>query len=244
MFRYLRGHRIPMKDIIWLDECKSTNDEAARYLDDPTVKAVVAQTQTSGRGRLGRAWLSERDAGLYLSWITRPQFDSSLGSAIPLLAAVATGEVCWLYGVKVQLKWPNDVLFEKRKLAGILCEARGTPERWSAIVGIGLNLKRPANGCPKYIPANALDEISDGDINREDIAYALTERLDYWVKVVEKRGLEPVLSAWTQQGIPVGTPLVRDGVQGTFAGLDSDGALRMETTHGIETIYAGDVSLS
>ena len=110
-----------------------------------------------------------------------PQFDSSLGSAIPLLAAVATGEVCWLYGVKVQLKWPNDVLFEKRKLAGILCEARGTPDRWSAIVGIGLNLKRPANGWPTDIPAIALDEVSDGDINREDIAYALTERLDYWV---------------------------------------------------------------
>ena len=144
----------------------------------------------------------------------------------------------------MQLKWPNDVLVDGRKLAGILCEARGTPERWSAVVGIGLNLKSPEPAWPDDLAAIALDELTDDDVRREDLAHALVERLSYWASIVEDEGLAPILKAWMDQGTPIGTPLMRNGVRGTFAGLDSDGALRLSTASGIEVVHAGDVTLA
>jgi len=229
--------------ILWLDECESTNDEAVKYLHRTDVHAICATTQRAGRGRMGRSWYSSPDAGLYFSWIARPRFSQTQGSAIPLLAAIATAEVCQSYGAEVLLKWPNDVLARGRKLAGILCEARGTPTDWTAIVGIGLNLKPPADGWPTELPAISLAELGIREVSPHDFVEALLNRLGFWLNEVSHTGISTIISAWEQRGMPRGTPIRRDGVEGAFCGLSSDGSLRIETALGMETIHAGDVEL-
>ena len=228
--------------IVWLDQCASTNDEAARRLNDPSVHAVAARHQTAGRGRAGRTWHSPPGSGLYLSWIGRPGFSQSLGGLVPLMAAVTVAEVCDTLEVPVQLKWPNDVLVNGRKLAGILCEARGTPQSWTVIVGIGLNIQSPPDGFPPDVPGVALSDLSDRPLDTDSIARTLVRGLSRHLGDLGRPGAS-IIEAWMERGIPLGTPIRRGDTEGRFAGLTREGALRLETGSGIHEVHAGDVDL-
>lgn len=229
--------------LLWLGSCGSTNDEAWARVDDPAVRAVAADHQTAGRGRRGRAWHSPPGAGLYLSWIARPRFDQSMGGALPLLAAAAAAELVAERGVTPTLKWPNDLLVDGRKLAGILCEARGTPAAWTAVVGVGLNVRAPAGGWPADVPGVALDERAADPGPPRALAGALLTGLERWLARVERAGLAPVLEAWHRHAPPAGTRMRQGGVLGTFAGLAPDGALWLDTATGRRAIHAGEVEL-
>jgi BirA family biotin operon repressor/biotin-[acetyl-CoA-carboxylase] ligase len=228
--------------LIWLQRCESTNDEAVKRLDDPTVWAVGADHQTAGRGRLGRAWWSA-PGGLYLSWIARPRFHQSLGAALPLLAAVAVADALRVRGLEPQLKWPNDVRLQGRKLAGVLCEARGTPTRWCAVVGLGLNLRRPAEGWPVDVPAVALDEVNGNPPEARALAACLLPRFDALLARIPGEGLGPIIAAWERHGPTPGTRLRRGDLEGRYLGLAADGALRLETASGLQLVHTGDVEL-
>jgi BirA family transcriptional regulator, biotin operon repressor / biotin---[acetyl-CoA-carboxylase] ligase len=226
--------------VLWLERCASTNDEAARRLSEPGLRAVAAHTQTAGRGRRGRSWSSPPGHGLYLSWIARPRFSQRLGGAVPLLAAAAVAEQCEALGVRPTLKWPNDLLLGDRKLAGILCEAQGQPEAWTAVVGLGLNLRTPRGGYPPGVPGVALDVAH----SPAEVAAALLPRLDRWLDTVAEHGLAPVLAAWQNYAPPAGTRLRQAQVEGVYAGLAEDGALRLRDDAGrLHTIHAGQVDL-
>ncbi len=227
--------------ILWLDSCHSTNDEAAKHVASGEYTTVVSSTQTKGRGRLGRSWHSPPGSGLYLSHIVSPRFSQSMGGAIPLMAGVAIAETCEGLGVSVQLKWPNDVLINNRKLAGVLCEAQGIPSKWSAIIGIGLNLKTPPGGWPDNVPGIALEEVCEGPLELQIVTKELIRRLNGLLTQIEHEGTTPVFDAWKRRGMALGTRVRRGDVVGTFAGLSKEGALRIQTVKGMETIHAGDV---
>ncbi len=229
--------------LLWLDGCGSTNDEAWSRTGDAAIRAVAADHQTTGRGRRGRSWHSPPGAGLYLSWIVRPRFDQTRGAALPLLAAAAAAELVADLGLAPVLKWPNDLLLDGRKLAGILCEARGTPASWLAVVGIGLNVRRPVQGWPRDVPGIALDERRARCPPARALAAPLLTRLVRWLEVVEIDGFGPVLDAWRRFAPPAGTRMRQGGVEGTFAGLAPDGALLLDTPTGQATIHAGEVDL-
>jgi len=229
--------------LIWLQRCGSTNDEAVKRLHDPTVWAVGADHQTAGRGRLGRAWWSTPRGGLYLSWIARPRFHQSLGTALPLLAAVAVADELCARGLEPRLKWPNDVRLGGRKLAGILCEARGTPTRWCAVVGLGLNLHRPATGWPADVPAVAMDEVHEAVPEAQALAACLLTRFDALLERIPGEGLAPIIAAWERHGPAPGTRLRRGDLEGRYVGLATDGALRLETPSGLQLVHTGDVDL-
>lgn len=229
--------------LVWLHSCGSTNDEAVARLDDPTVWAVGADVQTAGRGRLGRSWWSAETVGLYLSWIARPRFPQSLGAALPLLTAVAVADELAAMGVSPMLKWPNDVQVGGRKLAGILCEARGTPDRWCAVVGLGLNLRCPSAGWPPEVPAVALEELDVAAPSAHAFAERLLPRLERLLDRIPGEGLAPIISAWQRHGPPPGTRLRRGDIEGRYLGLAEDGALRIETPTGVHLIHTGDVEL-
>lgn len=237
--------------LVWLDDCGSTNDEAWARAGDPLVRAVAADQQRAGRGRRGRAWHSPAGSGLYFSWLARPRFDQSRGAALPLLAAAAVAELVAARGLTPVLKWPNDVLLAPaaanggaRKLAGILCEARGTPRAWTAVVGIGLNVRRPPAGWPDDVPGIALDEaLPENTPTARALAGPLLDRLAGWLTTVERAGLAPLIDAWSRFAPPPGTRMRQGGVEGEFAGLAPDGALRLRTADGIATIHAGEVEL-
>ncbi len=231
------------RQLLWLSACGSTNDEAVQRLGDPTVWAVGADQQTAGRGRLGRSWWSAPGAGLYLSWIARPDFPQSMGAALPLLAAVAMADALVARGLSPMLKWPNDVLVGGRKLAGVLCEARGTPARWSAVVGLGLNLRRPPTGWPSDVPAVALDELGLEPPSPRALAEDLLPRFEDWLARIPGEGLAPIIAAWQRHGPPMGTRLRRGAHDGRYLGLAADGALRLETSTGVHLVHTGDVEL-
>jgi len=227
--------------ILWLDACQSTNDEAAKYIRNRQYTTVVAHYQTRGRGRLGRTWHSPAGCGLYLSHIVFPKCSQQIGGAIPLLAGVAVAETCEALGVNVELKWPNDVLVGDKKLAGILCEAQGLPSQWNAIIGIGLNLKTPSSGWPEDVPGVALDALCDAPVDPRSVARTLIRRLDDRIRALENEGTASIFDAWMTRGLALGTRIRRGELEGQFAGLTSEGALRIQTTHGMETVHAGDV---
>lgn len=229
--------------IVWLDRCESTNDEAWARADVPGFRAVASTEQTAGRGRRGRRWFSPPGAGLYLTWLSRPRLDQTAGTALPLLAAVAVAERCAEWGLKPTLKWPNDVQIEGRKLAGILCEARGSTSNWKAAVGVGLNLHVPPGGYPDELAATALSEHLQTVPTPLEAAELLVERLEWWLRRVEIKGMAPVIEAWSRFAPPAGARYRQGGIEGTFAGLAPDGALRLRVGAAVRLIHAGEVEL-
>ena len=133
--------------ILRFDSLPSTNLEAARLAGDGAAEGlcVVAREQTAGRGRLQRQWVSPQGAGLYFSILLRPQFDLSLWPLLTLLASVAVHdalrEAC---GLGTDIKWPNDILANEKKLCGILAETVETPQGRAVVIGIGINLTKHA----------------------------------------------------------------------------------------------------
>jgi BirA family biotin operon repressor/biotin-[acetyl-CoA-carboxylase] ligase len=227
-----------MTGLVWLASCGSTNDEAWRRVEDPGVRAVGADEQTSGRGRRGRVWHSPLGCGLYLSWIARPAFGPEHAGALPLLAGLCVAELANSLGVTATLKWPNDVLVRGRKLAGVLGEARIADGRMVAVVGIGLNLRSPPDGYPPEVPGIALES----SLAAIEVATRLLERLDGALsRLPTATPTASVVERWMALGPVPGTRMRQGNVEGTYAGLAPDGALLLETANGRVGLHAGEV---
>ena len=226
--------------LVWLSECESTNDECRRRLDDPTLHAVASDHQTHGRGRRGRTWFSPRGDGLYLSIIIRPHFAASALTALPLLAGIVVAELVGALGKRAALKWPNDVLVDGKKVAGILCESLVSGERAVAIIGIGLNLREPADGFPEGLHATALGT----PVPSITLAHVLTRRLLAHVdRLPVEDPLASVVHTWQQWSLPLGTPMRQASQAGAYAGLDREGSLRLLTDTSEVRIHSGEVEL-
>lgn len=138
-------------DVRHVAETESTNADVAVAARDgaPEGTVIVADHQTAGRGRLDRTWETPAGSGLAMSALLRPtQLDPALWPWIPLMAGVATAEAVARLGLVAQLKWPNDVEIDGRKLAGILVERIDTTDGPVAVVGIGLNVAMSAAQLP------------------------------------------------------------------------------------------------
>lgn len=204
--------------------------------DAPAGTVVLADEQSAGRGRQGRSWHSPAGQGVWLGYLMRPECSIEggvLGVRVGLAVAQALGEL----GVAVGLKWPNDVLLQDRKLAGILCEARwhAGGVAWIA-VGVGMNLHGPL---PADLAARAvaLDEVLPG-VTR----IAVLERL---VPKLHRLSDRPELSeeertTYARIDWLSGRRLVQP-VSGVAGGLGADGALLVQTTAGVERIVGGSV---
>lgn len=233
--------------VLLLERCASTNDEAWRCLEAAPAalpSAIVAHQQTAGRGRRGRSWWSEPGQVLMLSVPLRPQIPLSEASSLALLSAVAVADVCQSYGVRPWLKWPNDVRWGSGKLAGILCEARSRATDWSAVIGVGLNLRRPAAGWPLEVPGVSLEEAqAQGDLRVEAVGARLIEALEQRLASASL-GWAPILRAFEALSPPAGTRFTQAGREGTYVGLSADGALRLRDDAGqIQEIRTGEVQV-
>jgi BirA family biotin operon repressor/biotin-[acetyl-CoA-carboxylase] ligase len=193
----------------------------------PAWTVVTADEQTAGRGRQGRAWASPR-GGLYLSVLVRPA--SGWATLLPLAAGVAVAEALETYGLGVRLKWPNDVLLEGGKVAGILAEASSTASALDWVVlGIGVNLDAAA------LPEGVL----------RPLAATVLVRLTVWYDALEKREAS-VVAAWRARSVPWwGQPVeVAAGervLRGLARDVDERGALLLELESGaIVTVLAGE----
>jgi BirA family biotin operon repressor/biotin-[acetyl-CoA-carboxylase] ligase len=207
--------------------------------------AVLAREQMAGRGRLGRHWTSP-PGNLHLSVVLRPAVPAGRAAELGLVVAVAVAETldAWLPPAGTRLKWPNDVLVDGAKIAGILLEGRvavGTLA-W-AVVGIGLNLACAPTDAP--YPATSV-AASGRRVRPGAAARRLLGALGRCVALWQRDGLAPLRAAWGSRGHRPGDPIaVRDGeawLQGRFLGLDADGALLLETASGGRRITSGQMS--
>lgn len=219
------------------DRIKSTNDRA-RELATAGQRdvVVVADEQTGGRGRLNREWASP-SGGIWASTVLQPALPTAHVAVVTLAAGVATAKACHSVGVDATLKWPNDVLVDGKKLAGILTEMEGEADRVSwLLVGIGLN----ANIAGEKLPAEAtsLRELG-GDVDRRAVLQELLERLAELVATPKD-----VIPAWKNaagtlgQTVRVETP--QETVEGEAVDIQFPGALVIETEKGREVVHAGD----
>jgi len=201
---------------------------------------LVADRQTAGRGRLGRAW-GDGQGNFMGSTVVRLTASDPSPATLALVVAVALAKVVAIFAppVPLQLKWPNDLLVEGAKCSGILLERHGD----CVVVGIGVNLASAPD-----LPDRSTFAFADAGvaIDRDRFADALAVAMMDALWIWRQEGVGSIVRAWLPLGHPVGTPLrvSEQGIDGFFDGLAPDGALRLRRAGG-ETmlIHAGDVEL-
>lgn len=225
------------------DQIGSTNDEARRLATEgaPHGTVVHADEQTAGRGRLAHTWFSP-PGNLYLSVLLRTGQPAARTAELSFLTALAvadTVEALMPRQTRAMLKWPNDVLVNGAKIAGILVEQADQ----ATIVGIGLNvLQAPSNAAYKTTTIVANGGIASVDGARDIVL----DRLGHHLAVWRADGFASVRNQWLERSYPVGAAIRANAggqpITGHFAGLDLDGALLLDTPQGRQRIVAGDVT--
>lgn len=212
------------------------------------VALFVADRQTAGQGRRGRAWVSPPDANLYLSAARRFARPLPQLGGLSLAVGVAVVEALQALGVAgAGLKWPNDVLVDGRKLGGILVDARAEDGGSIAVVGIGLNLRMPADAAAA-IDQPWCDLAGLGhDLARDHVAAAVIGALVAAFAAFDADGLAPFLARWQAHDALAGREarLLEGGREtaGTVLGVDTRGALRFATADGERLVHSGELSL-
>jgi BirA family biotin operon repressor/biotin-[acetyl-CoA-carboxylase] ligase len=212
----------------------STNERARALAaaGAPHGTLVTAAEQSAGRGRQGRTWTGAPGAALLMSVVLRPPADG-----LPLAAAVA---VCEAVTPDCLIKWPNDVLVDGRKLAGILVEGR--PQDGWAVLGIGLNVTTREQDFPAELreTATSLAIAAPDGTTAEAVLASLLARLDARLR----SPMEEILAEWRRRDALLGRPVRWDGGEGTAAGIDADGSLLVDTGDGRVALNAGEVHLA
>jgi BirA family biotin operon repressor/biotin-[acetyl-CoA-carboxylase] ligase len=232
-------------DLRWHASAASTMDLASELAAGGASHGVVvgADGQSAGRGRRGREWQSPAGAGVYFSMVTRPSLVATSLPLLTLAAGVGVREgIRNATGLAADLKWPNDLMIGRRKLAGILAEGLGlgTLEQ-AVIIGVGINVQPAA-----YPPDVALRATSlEGELGRAfDRGTVLGEVLaGLWDGVAGlERNRGDILQAWRAASpSATGTRVEWDMKHGTTAGIDDGGALLVKTPDGVERIISGEL---
>jgi BirA family biotin operon repressor/biotin-[acetyl-CoA-carboxylase] ligase len=233
-------------------ELSSTSDRAKELADEGAShgEVVIAEAQTAGRGRRGRAWSSPPGRNLYFSVVLRPELPPMRAAELTLVASLAVCDALRQAGVAAGIKWPNDLLVAGRKIAGILTELAAEPDRvqW-VVLGVGVNV----NAGPDDFPAELRDDATSILIERGQpapralFAAACLTALEAWLDTHGENGFAPIREAWRQRSVTLGRSVVvrADGreIRGTATDIDDRGALLVATAAGEERIIAGDVQL-
>lgn len=189
--------RLPGREILWLETTASTMTDAARLAPAGCASGtvVVAEEQTAGQGRFGRAWHSERGAGLYPSIVLRLPLAADSVPVLTLALGLATAEaIARATDLACDLRWPNDVLLEGKKCAGILVQAAGD----AFIAGIGINVNQTAFPPEIAASATSLRLVSGREHCREDLLERLLRSVDSFVKMLLEGGPEPILRMFSR----------------------------------------------
>ncbi len=244
---------LPLGEVRYLDVTGSTNDDALAWLEDgaPDASLVVTSHQTKGRGRMDHTWHSQSEASLTFSLIFQPQMaDSELLSFFAPMAGLA---VCKALeqnlGLFPEIKWPNDVLMDRKKAAGILSEALWIGNKcMGVVVGIGVNIA-PSSMPPDVdlpIPATCLEMAAGKKINRWDVLVWIVEQI-----LIEKQsiGSAEFLQDWErrlaylEEKVQI-LPPTGSSVNGMVKGISPSGCLRIALDNGTTIeVEAGDVHL-
>lgn len=244
------------RKILYTSNTTSTNNDAKLIADfHPDGTLLICETQTQGKGRLGRQWESPR-GGIFLSLILKPEIPPGKVPALSLIVGYAAAKTLQSeFGLDAVVKWPNDVLINQRKILGILCEMRAELDRVAhVIVGIGLNANISKSQIPQNIrqrSTSILEEL-ETPIDRNLLIASLLNKMEpYYLRFLES-GLDSLIFEIEQLLAYVGSPVTIHNIafdyheteHGTLEGLDKEGRLLLRTPENqIRVFTAGDVSL-
>ncbi|MGH9971093.1 MAG: biotin--[acetyl-CoA-carboxylase] ligase [Pyrinomonadaceae bacterium] len=241
------------QQILRFDSLPSTNLELAKRAAEgaPEGLCVVSREQTAGRGRLQRHWISPKDAGLYFSVLLRPKIAHNAWPLITLSAAVAVHDaLLHACALKTDIKWPNDVMADNRKLCGILAETVETKVGRAVVLGIGINLTDSALPPDLEETASSVEAASGVPPDLEVVLSALILEVDRrYLMLQSPKGTEETIRAWGERSSYVeGKRIILSNgseiLEGTSRGLEIDGALRLETETGeIRIVRTGDLTI-
>lgn len=237
--------------ILRFDEIDSTNTEAMNQAKRGADEGlcVVARRQTAGRGRHGRTWVSEKDAGLFFSVVLRPKIEMRYLPLITLMSAVAVHDTLeTLYAIDCDIKWVNDIHASGKKICGILAETCETVKGLAVVAGIGINLKS-SNFPPEIAEtATSIEAEANQTPDTETLLQKLTFYLSEFSAILEgANGAEKIRAEWTRRssyafGKRVRVVLQNETIHGITRGIEENGALRVLLDSGeIRTVHAGDV---
>jgi BirA family biotin operon repressor/biotin-[acetyl-CoA-carboxylase] ligase len=247
-------------NLLTFDTLDSTNTEALKQarLGAEEGLCIVARQQTAGRGRHGRTWVSEADAGLYFSIVLRPKIETQFLPLITLMTGVAVHDTLGELGIDADIKWVNDLHVDGRKISGILAETTDTPKGLAVVVGIGINIK--SSNFPPEIADTATSiqvetdsppyeggvAASAGVVLTTRLAESLTKFLTYFYDILDN-GPAEIIDEWRKRssyfsGKPVRVVLENETLEGVTDGLEPNGALRVKRNDGtLVIVQAGDV---
>lgn len=235
--------------LITFDSIGSTNDEARRLARNGAAEGTLlwALEQTAGRGRRGRAWVSP-PGNLYASLILRPDCPASRAPQLGFVAALAIGEAAETVcpALRVSYKWPNDVLINGRKIAGILLESEMILHRKPSfvVIGVGVNLSVAPNHTE--LPATSLLAEGGGAVPPGAMLEEFARHFHGWEARWQIQGFAPVRAAWLAQaavsrGLPIRVRLGTSSLHGRFVDVDEEGALLLDAAGERRQISAGEV---
>lgn len=241
------------------EQIDSTNNRALLIAQEgaPEGVIVLADSQTAGRGRLGRSWLSPFGAGLYMSVLLRPD---SLSASLPLIT-IASGlavamAVEIVTAVKLQLKWVNDLVFQGRKVGGILAELQGLTAaapasgfRQALVVGIGVNISSRNVRLPQELTDKVgwLEDLSHHPVDKNVLVSQIAYELEQVLKLLWAGNMKSILDAWRCYSATLGENVratVGDNIiEGLAVDITDSGALLVKTRSGTQELHAGEVTI-
>lgn len=244
--------KLPLGAIRYFDSIGSTNDEALAWAanDAPDLSIVIADEQTAGRGRLDRPWFTPPSTALAFSLILRPSVDEipHLSRTVGL-AALAIADTIGMLGLAPQIKWPNDILLNGRKVAGVLIELVWSGEDVDCVVvGIGINIAKTAVPSTDILrfPATSLEHVLGEAPNREKL---LHDVLASFIALRPHMHSDSFMASWEKSLAYYGRQVRvemggEQSITGKVIGLEQDGSLKVQDEHGkIVTVRFGDVRL-
>jgi len=240
---------------IYYEETVDSTQKIAHRLsmeNAPEGTLVIADEQLQGKGRLGRSWHSPKYTGVWMSLILRPDIPVGKTPQLTLLAAVAVVQgIQELTGLQPQIKWPNDILLNGKKVTGILTELQAEADKvHSVIVGIGINANQRKEDFPPEIHSKATSlfiELGE-KVNRAALIRAVLSRMEKLYKIYLSKGFEPVKLLWESYALSIGKTItartLNRTITGKALGITEDGVLKIEDEGGkIHYVYSADIEI-
>ena len=245
------------KRVYYFEEIDSTQNFAQNIAADKKENGtiIIAEKQTSGRGRLDRKWTSHK-GGIWFSLIIHPKFDVSSSTLIPILSAVALSKsIKTVLDIETEVKWPNDITMNGKKVAGVLVDASfQTNSIDYLILGIGINfdidakkLEKRLTKTPNFYGIDSLREKEDKTPPKKLLKEFLLQ-FEKNLFQLDKGEKSKIIKEWTKRAAGIGKKITINTSNGKLSGIshgiDNDGALKIKTRNETKKIYVGDVVLS
>jgi len=245
------------KRVYYFEEIDSTQNFAQNIAADKKENGtiIIAEKQTSGRGRLDRKWTSPK-GGIWFSLIIHPKFDVSSSTLIPILSAVALSKsIKSVLDIETEVKWPNDITMNGKKVAGVLVDASfQTNSIDYLILGIGINfdidakkLEKRLTKTPNFYGIDSLREKEDKTPPKKLLKEFLLQ-FEKNLFQLDKGEKSKIIKEWTKRAAGIGKKITintsNGKISGISQGIDNDGALKIKTRNETKKIYVGDVVLS